>query len=628
MKPKELRKLVFCLLCIQLSCITLCDAGWYTPWLKKDESTTTIASTTVGKQEQTMSYDDDDTSDANLDTWEREEKAYRKQLEKLADSSKEFEPEEDLTTPDYRESSTFIVPPPYESTKRPMTHQETPRFPYTTTESYKNVPTLDQQCEIMHGKESKAFQPRMHNMLYRMACRSLHCNVEGYIFNGAPALDGSVCGPNHEKCHHGHCFAGDPRSLFCTFGYELKQSYNDFERKMENSCQDINECADGSFTCGINKLCHNTDGSYECVDYPDECSNDEVRDESGECVQKGPTENVLLIELETPRTNKNCNLGFYFNSTFQLCLDIDECEDEEICGNAEVCRNFDGSFECIHREDVQEEVLSAPTPYSRPVVVERHEEEEHECTHGFEWKEGACRDVDECLEARVREHVLQFNATCVNINSSYTYRCLEGFRPYGSGKVGCQDIDECTEGSDECPARSHCINTLGSYNCSCEADMFFSLERKVCLPFGTYYVPPEVLLKPTELVDSVAVTTQIPIPEVLIVKPKQASSDTFKYTRALEEPNLTTARTYTPETYFPQPLERVLTKVERPPHDIYRETHLNKQKTKRACIFGFRFDEASQTCEDIDECAEKLSLCYHGERCINHIGFYFCLPRQ
>ncbi|XP_077341203.1 uncharacterized protein LOC143986670 [Lithobates pipiens] len=56
------------------------------------------------------------------------------------------------------------------------------------------------------------------------------------------------------------------------------------------------------------------------------------------------------------------------------------------------------------------------------------------------------------------------NADCLNSNSSYTCRCKPGFT--GDGK-NCSDINEC-QSPTACPnAKYECINSLGSFKCSC-----------------------------------------------------------------------------------------------------------------------------------------------------------------
>ncbi|MCK6522045.1 hypothetical protein L6R49_11445 [Myxococcota bacterium] len=48
--------------------------------------------------------------------------------------------------------------------------------------------------------------------------------------------------------------------------------------------------------------------------------------------------------------------------------------------------------------------------------------------------------------------------------------CDPGFEPDGAG--GCQDIDECADGSDDCATDASCTNAEGSYACECPSDMF------------------------------------------------------------------------------------------------------------------------------------------------------------
>nr|GME21638.1 putative wall-associated receptor kinase-like 16 [Ipomoea batatas] len=67
----------------------------------------------------------------------------------------------------------------------------------------------------------------------------------------------------------------------------------------------------------------------------------------------------------------------------------------------------------------------------------------------------------------------QGNTICVSVNvtaNSEGYRCgcKEGYEgnPYLS--PGCQDIDECVNGQNNCSINSICSNTEGSYECHCE----------------------------------------------------------------------------------------------------------------------------------------------------------------
>ncbi|XP_038886240.1 wall-associated receptor kinase 2-like [Benincasa hispida] len=61
----------------------------------------------------------------------------------------------------------------------------------------------------------------------------------------------------------------------------------------------------------------------------------------------------------------------------------------------------------------------------------------------------------------------QKNSSLSLDGSEYYCQCLDGFHgnPYLS--QGCQDIDECQDGSHECKFKHQCVNTPGNYTCNC-----------------------------------------------------------------------------------------------------------------------------------------------------------------
>ncbi|XP_078495750.1 uncharacterized protein LOC104266824 [Ciona intestinalis] len=70
-------------------------------------------------------------------------------------------------------------------------------------------------------------------------------------------------------------------------------------------------------------------------------------------------------------------------------------------------------------------------------------------------------DVNECTAGTSNCHA---NANCMNTNGSFTCTCKTGFT--GDG-VTCTDIDECTLNTDNCHANAACTNTIGSFTCAC-----------------------------------------------------------------------------------------------------------------------------------------------------------------
>ncbi|VDI38553.1 Hypothetical predicted protein [Mytilus galloprovincialis] len=70
-----------------------------------------------------------------------------------------------------------------------------------------------------------------------------------------------------------------------------------------------------------------------------------------------------------------------------------------------------------------------------------------------------CEDINECLDGTDN---CPANSNCTNTDGSFTCICLDGFRTVGSE---CQDIDECTERTSGC--EQICANSDGSFTCSC-----------------------------------------------------------------------------------------------------------------------------------------------------------------
>lgn len=55
--------------------------------------------------------------------------------------------------------------------------------------------------------------------------------------------------------------------------------------------------------------------------------------------------------------------------------------------------------------------------------------------------------------------------------------CNEGYKTVGAGDKTCQDIDECKEHN---PCSQICLNTLGSFRCSCFDEFILGADKKSC----------------------------------------------------------------------------------------------------------------------------------------------------
>ncbi|XP_073697725.1 adhesion G protein-coupled receptor E5-like isoform X2 [Garra rufa] len=82
------------------------------------------------------------------------------------------------------------------------------------------------------------------------------------------------------------------------------------------------------------------------------------------------------------------------------------------------------------------------------------------CAIGYKFVKRKCVDEDECAVFPI---VCGDYAQCVNTEGSYYCTCNEGFKMSSAGS--CKDVDECL--SSVCGVHSSCTNTPGSFFCSC-----------------------------------------------------------------------------------------------------------------------------------------------------------------
>ena len=136
-----------------------------------------------------------------------------------------------------------------------------------------------------------------------------------------------------------------------------------------------------------------------------------------------------------------CENGFIKGKLFETCQDKDECKTHAgICKTGFTCMNTHGSYNCL---------------------------DTNECVNGGH----ACEKVI---------------SNCINLEGSYRCECAAGYqgisfeltleqtrvslKNYSKEryiKQGCKDIDECLIGEHNCKASSTCVNSVGSFTCTC-----------------------------------------------------------------------------------------------------------------------------------------------------------------
>ncbi|XP_053380812.1 uncharacterized protein LOC123562034 [Mercenaria mercenaria] len=113
------------------------------------------------------------------------------------------------------------------------------------------------------------------------------------------------------------------------------------------------------------------------------------------------------------------------------------------------------------------------------------------CTESGEYNASIpeCIDVDECVTI---EKICGTEHTCVNTAGSFWCTCATGYQHTEASEYSCEDINECREDNGSC--EHDCENTAGSYICICRdgyrqyTDNLTVVDDRVLVPQKSCYV--------------------------------------------------------------------------------------------------------------------------------------------
>ncbi|KAH9523886.1 hypothetical protein Btru_047324 [Bulinus truncatus] len=94
------------------------------------------------------------------------------------------------------------------------------------------------------------------------------------------------------------------------------------------------------------------------------------------------------------------------------------------------------------------------------------------CPTGYTKWNGTCVDIDECYNTKTCD------GSCINTEGSYICTCPAGYRLDLTDRKSCKDINECEERTSTCQQK--CINNKGNYTCSCYSDYKLDTDGQTC----------------------------------------------------------------------------------------------------------------------------------------------------
>ncbi|XP_035688706.1 fibulin-1-like [Branchiostoma floridae] len=194
-------------------------------------------------------------------------------------------------------------------------------------------------------------------------------------------------------------------------------------------------------------------------------------------------------------------------------LDVDECN-TNLNNCSQLCKNTDGSFNCACLDgfdlsadgencEPSSPCSSAVNPGCDPVLgwcfVDDTGTATCSCRKGYKLgTDGVtCHDEDECLTGN--HHCEQL---CNNTAGGYNCYCMDAYYTLVNYGVKCIEIDECSEGYDDCTEHETCVNEPGSYHCECREH---TVEvNGVCLPYTTTSPDTESIIEINTVVIEIA----------------------------------------------------------------------------------------------------------------------------
>ncbi|KAK2714568.1 hypothetical protein QYM36_008952 [Artemia franciscana] len=315
---------------------------------------------------------------------------------------------------------------------------------------------------------------------YKEGCKESATSPPGCNADN-PCPTGEICIPDNVKgqgaCVCAQGFTRDPTTQICI---------------------DLDECAkeDGA-TCGLNAVCINIPGSFDCQCPTGFSGNPFVECQAcsvnGECKCQPPYQLIagscLLVNCHQNTTTDKpcpagaecitiaggvsycaCPVGFSTNSDGS-CSDINECESlSNACAPGAICSNTVGSFSCSCPIGTVGEAINGAC-----TQIQQSCSSDADCTANEKCVQpGECMclppyfsdtlDGNKC-KSPCERFACGLNSQCTPTDPP---KCLCETGHTGNPMIGCTDINECLD--NPCGDGAECINEKGGYKCKCPED--------------------------------------------------------------------------------------------------------------------------------------------------------------
>lgn len=307
------------------------------------------------------------------------------------------------------------------------------------------------------------------------------CGGNVGAYNNRPQFDLNDCTANIDLCDNSPAATCTnvvmPRSEGTSYTCTCPTYYTpNASQPPGSTCVDLNECMTQPNRCGVGLgTCMNQSPGFTCnctaagyvfdgttcvVSNACVANIDDCNDPQATCTPDPvDPESEWTCGCNPGYVGSRCNLWALGPGGTAVCVqpapfhcnDVNECSGVANCAARNACVNTPGSFTCT--------VCGTNTQVTGPST-----NESCACLPGYggDPTEG-CEDIDECAEGTA---TCGANTVCTNTVGSYACPCRDGFVLDGGV---CVDFDECASPKEnDCSEQATCTNTEGAYTCACK----------------------------------------------------------------------------------------------------------------------------------------------------------------